>query len=224
MNQQQRKIRFLAQAANGFRGVPMMLFGLAYCISTILNYKSELDYQKNGTGKDLTSPCLFALLCLVLFPIFYPRIKNHFRRKFGQTVTKTGAFDSILKNLACCAPIIFVFFGGDAIDANGQFPFSVTMWCVSIFAMCLWLTNHRGISNALLYFSLVCFVSSFLPWEKIIYSFIVTDDFYSRAGFYRGLCSMLLGFIFFVMGLEDYRILKKELQPNLREENFYESV
>src|SRR5687768_16627075 len=71
MIEDRRKIEFAARVVSGFRGVPLMLFGLAFVVSTILNYAAELGAQ-SSYGKDLTFSLTFMLGCAAFALIVYP--------------------------------------------------------------------------------------------------------------------------------------------------------
>lgn len=225
MNDKRRKIEFVTKAAGGFRGIPMMLFGLALTVSMILNYISELAAQRrNNYGKDLTYTLSFFIICIVFGIFGYPKIKNYYRRKYGQATAKPENFQSVKENILYLIPLLASFFIGTAIDARYRLPFSATVMFSALFAFGLWQANYYGVSKVILYVAAIFLISSFLPWEKIFLAVTVMDDYSARNTFYRSLCSMFLGITYFVMGITDYRILTKTLKPVAREGEVYESV
>ncbi len=225
MNNERRKIEFVTKATGGFRGIPMMLFGIAMIISMILNYIAELDSQrKNYAGKDLTISLSFILICLIIFVIGYPKLRAYFRKKFGQTKAKPKTFQTVLECFLYSTPILANGLFNDSIDAARRLPFSLTVLSVAVFTFFLWWFNYRGVTNSILYLSALIFAASFLDWEKVFLSVTILEDYYARTAFYRSVCSLLLGIIYFVMGLVDYQILTKTLKPITREEEVYESV
>lgn len=225
MNNERRKIEFVTKATGGFRGIPMMLFGLAMIISMILNYISELNAQRrNHYGKDLTYTLTFFIICIAFGIFGYPKIRDYYRRKYGRATARPENFQSFAQNIFYLIPLLSSIFVGVEIDARYRLPFSTTVMFMALFAFGLWRANYRGVSNVILYVSAIFFISSFLSWEKIFLAVTVLDDYYARGSFYRSICSGLFGITYFVMGITDYRILTKTLKPIAREEEVYESV
>jgi hypothetical protein len=225
MNNERRKIEFVTKAANGFRGIPMVLFGLALIISMILKYASELDAQRrNNYGKDLTVTFTFFFFCIAFGILGLPKIKNYYRKKYGQATAKPENLQSFIQNIFYMLPLLASFLVGAEIDAQYRLSFSATVMFVALFAFGLWQANYRGVSNVILYVAAIFFISSFLPWEKIFRAVTVLDDYYARGSFYRSICSLFVGAAYIVMGITDYRILSKTLKPITSEEEVYESV
>lgn len=225
MIDERKKIKFLTNAVGSFRGLPMMLFGLSMMILMVLNYGSELNAQKtNAAGKDLTLILLGTLIFLAIYVVGYARFRAHFNRKYGMAKAKPNTIQLMLSNLAYLLPILIAFIFGDSIDASSNLPFSMTVLSLSVFTFVLWWINYRGVSNNLLYLSLIFLAAAFLPWEKIFFVVTVKDDFFAEAAFYRAICSISLGFSYFVMGFTDYRILTTMLKPIERGETIYEPI
>lgn len=226
MNNERRKIEFVTKATGGFRGISMTLFGLAFIISMILNYISELDAQRrNHYGKDLTPTLTFFIICIVFSIFGYPKIRDYYRRKYGRATAKPENFHSFIQSIFYLIPLLASILVGAEIDARyHQLPFSASVIFIALFAFGLWRANYRGVSNVILYVAAVFLISSFLPWEKIFLAVTVLDDYYARGSFYRSICSLFVGAAYIVMGITDYRILSKTLKPITSEEEVYESV
>lgn len=205
MIEERRRIEFLTEAASGFRGLPMMGFGLVLFVAMLLNFWAEIDSQKGGyKSKDLTWTGIFGIVSLMVFLIVYPKLRESLGNRFGRTQGKAKTFSSAAIDLLCFAPLLFGFIFGTSIDAADQLPFSLTIAGVAIFAFTLWWLNYRGVSNSLLYFSIIIFGVSLFDWGRAV----PLNDFAARATFYRCLSSVVLGLVYFAAGLVDYRILK----------------
>ena len=225
MNQNRKRIEFLTDAVNNLCGLPMMIIGLALCIVSPLDYLADLNSQReNAAGKDVTVGLLFILFAIIFFAFVYPKIRASYGRKFGRIKAKPTTFQSVLKSATCYVPLILGFVFGGLIDADHKLPFSVMILSISIFTFALWTLNYQGVSNTLLYLSIIFFAASFLPWGKLFLAVTVSDGFYARGAFYNNLSTTFLGIAYFVWGFDDYRILTKTLTPIKRGEEIYESV
>lgn len=211
MIQERRRIEFLTEAASGFRGLPMMIFGLILFAAMLLNFWAEIDSQKGGyKSKDLTWTGIFGIISLIAFLVVYPKLRESLGNRFGRTQAKAKTYRSVTIDLLCFVPLLFGFIFGTSIDAAYQLPFSLTIAGVAIFAFSLWWLIYRGVSRGILYFSISIFAISIIDWEKII----PLTDFTSRATFYRCLASVFLGLVYFAGGVIDYKILKTSFRSD----------
>jgi len=224
MNIERRKIEYVTEIIGEFRGLPIMFFGLAMCVFSIIHYLSELDAQKrNHYGRDLTYSGTFLLVCLLFYIFAVPKIRGYYREKYGQAQRKSSLRDK-LKCLFYLVPWLIAYSGGTRIDTNFALPVSVTVLFIAIFAFGLWWANQRGVSNFFLYISAVLLGLSFLPWEKIYLSITVLDDYSGRMAFYTAACYLFYGIVSFLFGAFDHWLLVKTLIPVVREGEIYESV
>lgn len=220
MIEERRKIEFAAEVIGGFRGLPLMLYGLAFLIFTILNYLAELRAQRNY-GKDITFILMFFLACLVFVFFIYPKIKTFYLKKYGQTKAKFAGFTM---NLIILAPVLLTIFAGGAMDARYVLPLNTPALFIGLLVFVMWWLNYRGVSNAVLYLSAILLASSLLDWEKNFLAFTVLNKDSTRALFYRSVCDVFCGITYVVMGATDYWFMTKTLKPVTREEEVYESV
>lgn len=225
MIEERKKIEFITSVIGGFRGLPMMLLGAAMVIFMILNYVSDLGAQsRNNYGKDLSLTLSFILICAAFRFFCYPKIRDYYRRKYGYASAKARTSENVLQDLIYLAPFLIGFVVGVPFDAKFQFPLSLTVLSVALFAFGLWWANYRGISKMVLYLSVILLFAAFLPWENIFRAVTVLDDYAARSTFYRSLCAVIYGITYVVMGAADWRFLTKTLKPVSPEENIYESV
>ena len=224
MDDTERKNKeFLTNVVSGFRGLPMMFFGIVTTILMIINYRSELNAQISG-GKDLTLFLSTALFFLIIYIAGYSKFRNYFGKKYGLAKAKPRTFQSITNNLIYSLPLFAAFFVADYVDSVFGLPFNTTIFSLAVFAFILWWTNYRGISNNLLYFAAILCAASFLSWERVFLAMTTRDDFWARASFYRAIGSTLMGITYFLIGLTDYQAITTMLKPIEKEEGMYESV
>lgn len=217
MDNERRKIEFLTDAVSGFRGLPMMFFGLSMTVLMIVNYRSELNAQISG-GKDLTLLLSLSLLFLIVYFSGYRKFRDYFNRKYGYARAKPQSLQSVMKSLVFSLPLFAAFLITDSVDSLYELPFNTTLFSLALFAFILWWANYRGISNNLLYFSAILSVGMFLPWEKVFLAITFKDDFWARTSFYRAIGSITTGITYFLVGLTDYQAVTSLLKPIDNEE------
>ena len=225
MNQAKRKIEFAAQVTNTFRGVPVIIFGVLFCIFALINYLTELDVQaRNDYGKDLTYWAGFLLLVGVYAIFGYPRIRDYYSRKYGRTIEKQPDFNTFWERTLVVIPFVLSYLFASRIDAHYQLPFSVMVMCSALFASVFWWMNYRGVSNMLIVFSVILLIAAFLPWERLFLAVTNMQDYAARRSFYENLLLLIYGLMSIVSGLTEYIFMVKTLTPINREEEIYESV
>lgn len=225
MNQAKRKIEFAAQVTNGFHGVPVIIFGVLFCVNALISYTTELDTQaRNGYGRDLTYFAVFLVFVGVYAFFGYPRIRDYYRRKYGQTSEKRTTLNTFVQWASVFLPFLLSYLFATRIDANFRLPFSVTVLCSALFAAFFWWMNYRGISKMLLILAVFLLLAAFLPWEQIFLSVTNARDYAARWVFYENLQLMIYGLTSIVGGLTEYIFMVKTLTPIEREEEIYESV
>lgn len=223
---ERRKVEYVTKVVGNSGGLGTMFFGLVIAIFAITGYLSDLDAQtRNYYGKDLTVSSIL-LLVIALFWIFaVPKIRVYLREKYGQVQKESYGWKASFADLLYIAPYLLAHLIGVCLDVHFDLPFSATVLLTAIFIFGLWWANQRGVSNLLLWLTAVCLILSFAPWKMIYLQVTVLNDEAAQSAFYRFVCSMIFGVVYFLLGLFDYRLMTATLVPVTRsEEEIYESV
>ena len=222
MNLEKRKIEFAAITAQSWMGLLTIFngIGILFFVANLVLLSTRFFSESTSTFKYIYLGIIVVIIAVSYFA--YKYMQPHFKEKYGHIESKPV---STLRKILYFFGSILVYAVATKIDSYFVLPFSLTFLTWAIFVAYLWCFLYRGLSNVLIYLSMILLLLSFIPWRQI-YSLIDQSSYQIDSEyFFKFIFIAIAGFLITIAGIVNRMILSELITPVVQdEEEIYESV